>query len=148
MGHFKLATASLMALSLIIPSVASAESWLCIADMSTGFSFNSATRQWSIAKFNIADSRYLIASQEIKDYPYKVTKFGSNSLVAMCKDGLTVGTFLSCNFLGSRFSFNSKTMRYMLSYEIGYINPTPGVNDMKEGDDTPFIEIGRCSPLQ
>lgn len=148
MPRFTIMTTLVASFSLLMPEAAQAESWLCIADMSTGFSFDRGTRQWSVAKFNVTDSRYLISSQDNKDYPYRVTKFGSNDPVGICKGGLTAETFLSCNFLGNRFSFNSKTMRYMLSYDVGYVNPTPGVNDMKEGDDTPFMEIGRCSRLQ
>ncbi len=150
MLRYKLLTTSLIALSLTIPAAANAESWLCIGDLATGFTFNKVAKRWEIAKFNTSDSRYIISPSQAKDTPYIVRNFGSDSglPLAFCKDGFISEAFLRCRGLGTDFAFNVKTLRYSYSYNVGYINPTPGLNDMKEGDDTPLMEIGRCSRLQ
>jgi hypothetical protein len=150
MWRFRLLKSLLTAVSLTVSPAANAESWLCIGDLATGFAFNKETRRWEITKFNTNDSRYIISSSQSKESPYLVRNFGSDSSfpLAFCKDGFSADTFLRCRGLVTDFSFNVKTMRYSYSYNVGYINPTPGVNDMKEGDDTPLIEIGRCSRLQ
>ena len=36
-------------------------------------------------------------------------------------------------------------MRYQLYYPFGYING--GLDNSKEGEDSPSIEIGKCSPI-
>ncbi len=41
-------------------------------------------------------------------------------------------------------TFNNKTLRFLLTYPIGYVNV--GIAGV-EGDDTPNMTIGKCSPL-
>jgi hypothetical protein len=131
----------------LAPSSALAESWLCIADQATGFSFNSVSKKWADARFDVADRRYLIVSEDDEKYPYMVKRFGKPDSLPMLCDAFAAETFLHCRGLAGNFRFNQKTLRYIHTYDVGYINPTPGLNDMTEGEDTPFMEIGRCSKI-
>lgn len=140
----------IMAMAFCLPANAYAASWLCVGDLATGFTFDKSTRRWRIANFNTNDSKYVVTESPSKESPYIVRGFGAGNEfpVAFCKDGFQSETFLRCKGIGVDFAFNAKTLRYSYSYNVGYINPTPGLNDMKEGDDTPMLEIGQCSRLQ
>lgn len=139
--------ASVLVVSALAPSSALAASWLCVADQSTGFKFDSYTKKWNVTRFDVSEKRYTIVFRDDEKYPYTVREFGElNSLPMLCED-FAAETFLHCRGIAGTFRFNQRTLRYIHSYEVGYINPTPGLNDMKEGADTPFMEIGRCSKI-
>jgi hypothetical protein len=57
--------------------------------------------------------------------------------------------YLFCHGLGSEFRLNKNNMRFLNAYLIGYWSDgqTKGLLLGAEGDNTPSIEIGRCTPL-
>lgn len=135
-------------LSATIHTQASAESWLCIADMSSGLSYNKARGQWEHAKFNVDGSRFIIKPSQGPNLKYEVHKFGNKSSFpeAFCAEGVNASGYLFCSTLFGQFKFNSKSLRYVKTYVAGFVEITPG-GIHKEGEDTPNIEIGRCSKI-
>ena len=136
-------------LALSIPAQASAKSWLCIADMGTGFKFEKTTKEWRQVTFKVEKSRFIISATPEKQWAYEVKEFGKSSPYpdATCKNGFSEYGYLNCTGLFGSFKFNNKNLRYLATYLAGYVEIIPGSKNMIEGDDTPSMEIGRCSPL-
>jgi len=64
-----------------------------------------------------------------------------------CKEGFDDSGFLRCETEHwGQFKFNKKNGRFLRVFPFGYYYVIPGfVTD--EMSDTPFIEIGVCSPF-
>jgi hypothetical protein len=43
-----------------------AQTYLCIADMATGFWFNKSTKKWETAAFDVAEEKYLLKGDSNK----------------------------------------------------------------------------------
>lgn len=138
-------------LILLMPIFGLAESYLCVADKSSGFQFSETS--WEAVSF-IADNKYLIQASEIDRFPFHVIKVGDKTPVIMCKEGFNSGGFLHCASggpwdmlgiaLGEHFSFNVKSLRFMRVVPRGYINVVPGNKILDSQSGTPYIEIGKC----
>ena len=136
-------------LAVSVPAQASAESWLCIPDMSAGFSFNKASQSWQHTKFNIQDERLIIRVSNTASRKYEVNVFGKETSMPdyICKEGPNESGFLFCQGIFGEFKFNTENLRYIRVYMAGYIEMRQSSLFMKEGDDTPHIEIGKCSKI-
>lgn len=134
-------------------SSVSAQTFLCIADQSTGFSYSQASRSWETKRFNVSDNRYIIRKSNRNPYLWEVNQFGKDEPFlpfSGCKDDFNDFGFLHCAGLGGELTFNRENGRYILYYMGQYAayNPNSDVPDYrKDGGDTPFIEIGKCSKI-
>ncbi len=124
-----------------------AEQYLCVAEKASGFRFDETTATWVAATFR-ADEKFLIAPSAMKGGAWEVKKLGSSVRSYYCEDDFK-GDFLWCDtdillvkFRDQAFRFNKGNGRFMRIYPEGYVNPTPG---KPESDNTPSIEIGKCS---
>ena len=119
-----------------------ADSYLCIPDKSAGFSYSTATKTWDYARFDVRDSKYLLKRSDSK---WSWSIFGKNPFLSMTVcTSQSPDTFIFCNgFYDVRV--NTKSLRFQLVYPIGYTNSYASPSD--EGGDTPYLEIGKCSPL-
>lgn len=127
-----------------------AESYVCIADKSTGFKYNQKTQQWEYARFR-TDTKYLIrkADQNIlleKFFKMVVVKFGEKSSEFSCKEGINEGGLLICNSHSGQFKFNNLSLRFLRSWMYGYYNNGYGKSPDKDSA-TPFLEIGTCTKM-
>ena len=116
--------------------------WLCIADKITGFSYENG--EWRISSFNSDDGRYIVSKKptlfDNKKARYHVTKIGEEYGTECEENSPNSAGYIFCpGFFNYRI--NTRTLRYLLVYPIGY---TSGADT---NADTPFIEIGKCSPL-
>jgi len=131
-------------LLLAMPAYA-ADFYICTADKSTGFIYKD--NEWQAANFDVNQNRYLVRKATEDDLhsnvPWLYGEIGQPVLAGECDEPFVTG-LLNCRSAGQDFRMNTKTMRSQLYYWIGYVasNDT-GVRPI----DTPFIEIGRCSPL-
>lgn len=117
--------------------------WLCIADAATGFSFDAYRKSWSVARFEVESQKYILQRPEKGFAPnvlWVVTQLGKSSPEVYCAAEFSDDE-LSCRGL-TKFEFSKKTLRFQKIYDLGYVSPAG-----TEGDDTPVITIGRCSPL-
>ena len=123
------------------------EQYLCTAERASGFYFNNNAKIWQRTKFK-ADSKYTISKPEGSNWAFVVRKIKNFSPIATCKDGFDEAGLLFCKGTGYDFRFNRNNGRYLSAYLLGYFNVLPGPNDKTDAtSDTPFIEIGRCSPI-
>jgi len=130
------------------PLIGYAEQYICVAEHVVGFGYDKFTKKWEGALFS-QKGKYVISECSDKEgyfsgCSYKVTKVGAGYFCD-CK-GFNVSGSLLCECIGGigEFKFNKKTGRYLYSYLFGYWND---LEDTKEGNNTPYIEIGICSPF-
>ena len=122
-------------------SLAFSEGYVCIGDKSTGFRYDKSSKSWITSTFNVSDSKYTLT---LSNGQWKWNKLGEkSSLPSDCGKFNEYG-YLHCSPLLKKLTFNKKNLRYMLIYDVGYVN---GGLFGNEGEDTPNMEIGKCSPL-
>jgi hypothetical protein len=120
----------------LTPSLALAQTFLCVAERSAGFSFNDKSKKWEYARFDVEGRKYIVKqvgarwtwAEFGREFPADCGAFPPSGIIK-CQDTL------------KDVIFNSKTLRYQMFYAHGYAIPSSGV----EGSDTPYIEIGVCS---
>ncbi len=138
-------TAIILSFNLISSSVTHAEQFLCVADLATGFKFNSASKSWENANFNVSSEKFIISKSEIDKQSYKVTLMGEKVEQAVCEEDFNEAGILFCDGF-SEYRFNKNNGRYVKVYLIGYYTYTAGSTMFGEdGKNTPHIEIGKCS---
>jgi hypothetical protein len=130
---------SLLLIFLFSTNAIAQTGYVCIADKAAGFSFDTYSKTWNNANFKVSDSKYVL-SKSGGSWQWK--KMGE-SYPSSCGEFSEYG-YLKCDNGFTQVSFNKKNLRYMKSYLVGYVN---GGIAGKEGEDTPNIEIGKCSPI-
>jgi hypothetical protein len=122
------------------------EKYLCVAERSTGFAYNEFSKSWESTNFK-TDAKYMISKSSDKGDSFKVTKIGDDYQEFECQKGFNEYGYLLCEGVGE-FRFNKKNKRFIKIYPIGYYNVLPEINKVTDkSSDTPFIEIGKCSPF-
>ena len=137
---------------VLASGTAYAEGWLCIADQSAGFSYDETRKKWEATIFK-TDNKYLVRrpdpKQGIKTFKRKlaweVYKFGNNVPFFGCSKEIGGLGWLACSGIG-KFSFHEKALRFMRIYHFGYTHRGT-LENPDNNSDTPFIEIGTCTPL-
>jgi hypothetical protein len=151
---------------------AHADGWLCVSDKSTGFSYDKFTKSWNISNFH-ADNKYIVRRPNAKDIKtwgdidstlhleYLMFPMGEEVLFdgftpnerpcdqpisqVNAKESLYSGVLI-CKWGLDTFSINTRTLRMQYHYAMGYIQQGNGPLPYDQVD-TPFLEIGKCSPL-
>lgn len=130
------------------PSFAAEQAFLCVADHATGFSYNESTKKWGPSIFS-AQNKYLVSKISGGQDSWQVKYVGADSADATCKDGFNSGGTLVCDGF-MQFRMNSKTRRFLSSHQLGYFSDgatKTSIPIFKEGANTPYMEIGKCSSL-
>ena len=125
--------------------VSAADSYICAADRSTGFIYKD--NEWQAVNFDVSQNRYLVRKATEDDShsssPWLYGEFGQSILGGQCDEPFSTGLMI-CRSAGQDFRVNISKMRYQLYYWVGYIISN---DTSSHRSDTPYIEIGRCSPL-
>jgi hypothetical protein len=115
--------------------------YLCVADMATGFYFDSQSKIYKQTSFNVSGKKYIVQKSEAPDAVLEIKRVGQK--FADCysqSDFHPEGGLAIFKNLFFEFRVNKRTGRYIHTHMIGYVN-----GDSE--DDTPYIEIGKCSPF-
>lgn len=115
--------------------------YLCIPDLATGFAYQKNIDKWVTTKFNVSGEKYLLTKNNKGIWEWR--NFGEKSPGIYCEEDFNEYGYISCSGF-SQISFNNKNLRFLKIYKIGYVNK--GIAG-KEGEDTPSMEIGTCTPL-
>ncbi len=83
----QVAASIFVGLSLAGLGNAGAEQYLCVAEKSSGFLFDTHNGTWSSTEFR-TDAKYLIAPSNNPAYKFQVTKIGQNTPSARCEEGV------------------------------------------------------------
>jgi hypothetical protein len=134
-------------------SVFAADSYLCIADLSTGFRFDSDTKRWVSTSFKPIQ-KFIVSRRKAdspwgKEYKWLVTQVGDTAPASLCNLDFDQSGNLIC-FGFTEFRMNNKNLRFLSIYVMGYWMDnvdTPWGLTRKEGDDAPAMSIGKCSPI-
>jgi hypothetical protein len=112
------------------------DSYLCIPDKATGFSYDHRSKSWVSTNFNLRGAKFLLIKTS-KGWEWR--DFGA-SLGQSCEADAD-GDLIICNLVLHEHKMSRKTLRFINSYLVGYVNG--GDSDA----NTPSITIGKCSPL-
>lgn len=120
-------------------------SYLCVAENAAGFSFDESTKNWGYANFK-AESKYVLSNQSGEKEGWEVKEIGK-SRGTECEGGFNESGFIGCKGLID-FQMNNKSLRYIIVHKYGYVVSEYSDDGLfKEGSITPYLEIGKCSPL-
>jgi hypothetical protein len=111
------------------------QAYICVADSSTGFKYNSNSRIWEQTGFRVSEDKKLLKKV---GQGWEWSSFGS-TYGEKCGEINSYG-LLNCDILFGTLRFSKNTLRYIETYTVGYI-------DGDKGGNTPAITIGKCSPL-
>jgi hypothetical protein len=133
--------ATIFAAMLFSNTAFAADTYLCIADKSAGFSFDSTTQQWDYARFAVEGKKYLL-KKDASGWSWG--EFGETNQFATipCSAPNAYG-ILSCRLI-FEVTVSIDKLRYQSIYPVGYFGSGKG---HPEGSDNPEIEIGKCSAL-
>jgi hypothetical protein len=142
----RLLTLAVFALS---PLASWGEGYTCTADMATGFSFKDGG--WNSANFQ-PDRQFIVRRTTQTEQPvmpivldakWDVLVVGDKRPSNVCPEFDTTGN-LVCLGPYSEFRMNKDSLRFLYSYLSGYWDRGPPGS---EAGDTPYIAIGKCSPM-
>lgn len=141
-----------LSIFFVAQGVNAAEQYLCVAEDVTGFAFDGA--DWKATDFK-ADQKYIVKLTQHydavmeKNAPAAVFQLGKQYPWFYCRSDGSQHDTVSCDGMyGNSFIFSQKNGRFIVSSPIGYISSkgyTDGIR--KEGGQTPYMEIGKCSPF-
>lgn len=127
-----------------------ADSYLCVTDLLTGFSFDKGAKQWREANFN-AREKFIISKADKEKYAWEVKVVGESAPYIFCENDFNDYGVLYCEGSYHEIRFNNTNLRFLFFHSVGYWNDGDAFRrlfpDSKEGDNTPAIGIGKCSPI-
>lgn len=146
---------------LTFPSLAySGEGYICIPDKATGFSFDKEIG-WKLANF-IPNDKFVIIRpnksdkerfKHLNNLAWVIKKLGDTGIEAPCEEASPINDMFTgatvCEGL-STFKINFKNLRFLHAHLWGFYSDkldSDNTAPFYEGKLTPYIEIGKCSPL-
>ena len=132
---------TLLLLLMISTSVFANESYLCIADKATGFSFNKQSKTYERRNFNVSKGKYILKNN---NNTWEWTDFGRK--YSLCTGSFNASGIFGCGDFES-VTFNKNNLRYVKTSIFGYLVGGDKNFNIKDGENDPYIEIGECSPM-
>jgi hypothetical protein len=128
-------------LALVASSGAySTEGYLCAVDQAVGFSYQSG--HWSQVVFHNED-KYVIARSSEARAVWEVKQLGERWALVRCAQDFNEADNLFCEGV-AELRMSRKSLRFLYIYPNGYWTALPGE---VEGENTPYMGMGKCSPL-
>lgn len=133
----------LVVLSILVPMYSyAADSYLCVGELATGFDFNKSTKSWHTTSFSPNKFVVTKVSGNTKT-AYEVKRLGTDVAGLYCTTYRN-NELISCSGLFQRMVINTKNLRFTYTHVFGYHDK---LSSMPEGKFTPFMQIGKCSPI-
>ena len=117
----------LIVLFWILPAVDTAESYLCIPDMSSGFNFDSQSGTWKNARFT-TQNKYIVSrsTQSSNSGKWEIKETGQSIPTAFCEDDFTEAGGLRCSgFVEFRMNKRSRHVLHHTSCYAPDLSPGP-----------------------
>lgn len=130
---------------LISSGVWAADSYLCVADLTTGFTFDGSKKKWTSADFR-SEKKLVITRSKQKLHAWEVKEAGDTRPGATCEKDFNEAGNLFCSGIFD-LRFNNRKLRFLYVYPIGYWSDDDKGAMSREGDNTPALAIGKCTPL-
>ena len=129
---------------LISTAALADDSYLCIGEHATGFSFNEKNKTWIAGGFK--EGKWILKKSADPNYKWEVYRFGENFPESVCEQDFNESGNIMCEGI-AQFRMNKERLRFLYIYPFGYWSDNNKVNMLKEGKNTPFMEIGKCSKI-
>jgi hypothetical protein len=141
-----------LALFALLPLMARADGFICVTDMVTGFT--SKEGEWKSANFEPnrkfvvspaaqANQAGMPTPPAVPEAKWAVLVLGDKRATNICPEFDALGN-LVCLGPFSEFRMNKDSLRFLYSYLSGYWDRSALAS---EAGDTPYIAIGKCSPM-
>ena len=124
----------------------SGESYLCIKDKAAGFEYNKKLKEWVSVNFE-TDKKYVVGRSKIEGKTWEVKELGSDYLLSYSEVDFNAAGILFCDGI-YEFIMNKINLRYIITYNIGYYYAGEGMPISDDKSATPFVEIGKCNPIE
>ena len=119
-----------------------ADSYLCVAEQTTGFSYDAAKKAWRSADFR-SEKKIAITRAAKKAGVLEAKEVGDSRPGAVCEQDFNEAGNLFCSGVFD-LRFNRRQLRFLYVYPIGYWSDGAA---SREGENTPALAIGRCREL-
>jgi hypothetical protein len=132
---------------LLAGPAAAQNAYLCITDVSAGMVFDRDVGNWREATFKTG-KKYVFRKTPAEDPKtegrWALFRFSQTSPWLVCPAYVSPNEDrkVICQTSFDKFLFNKQSLRFQYYYDGSYVDPS-GADDT----DTPFINIGTCSPL-
>lgn len=142
----KLVEVVILMLIALVPECALAlDTYQCTSQFATGFAMDATTKKWKVAQFQGSGPFVLV-----KDAQDKWSINADTGIPYSCNDN---GREIFCSVGPLVFRMNKHTERFLHAHLEGFFTdyewlPLPEPFGSKEGQDTPFMEIGTCFHAQ
>jgi len=136
--------AMVMVFFFVVPAYAE-DIYFCFADKSTGFVYDKDLKEWVNSNYQ-GDHKYIVSKLNVKGKIWEVKKLGNDASVSICEDHFNESGILLCDGI-CEFKMNKINRRYILTCDVGYYYSGEGMKYSDEKSATPFIQIGKCSPI-
>lgn len=123
----------------ITSAFAQDKTYLCIAELITGFSYEKQLKKWVQTKFLIENEKYVL--KETKG-TFSAKQF--DGLTYSSCENLNANGFLNCKIGESELFFNINSKRFQVYVKQGYVGTSKATD---EYGFTPSLTIGTCTQL-
>ena len=130
---------------LVATSVYATDSYLCVAEMTTGFTYDATKKSWKSADFR-SEKKLAITRAKQKPYAWEAKEVGDSRPAATCERDFNEAGNLFCSGVFD-LRVNKRQLRFLYVYPIGYWSDDSGNPAYREGDNTPALAIGKCRAL-
>ena len=106
----------ILLLLMVSTSVFANESYLCIADKATGFSFNEQSKTYEPTNFNVSKHKYILKNN---NNTWEWTDFGRK--YSFCSGSFNAGGVFGCGGAIESVTFDKNNLRYVKTSIFGYL---------------------------
>lgn len=122
-----------------------ADSYLCVAELTTGFTYDAGKKAWKSADFR-SEKKLAITRARQKPYAWEAKEVGDSRPAATCERDFNEAGNLFCSGVFD-LRFNKRQLRFLYVYPIGYWSDDSSNPAYREGENTPALAIGKCKAL-
>jgi hypothetical protein len=142
--RIRMAVALAVVLGCLFSAIVQAEdAYLCVGEQATGFGFH-GDNTWGVERFQ--PTKLIVKRTTDLIHKWQVYDFSKNVAILNCNGDFNENGLLECSGI-SEFRMSREKMRFLYIYTIGYWSETDKYPAYKEGTNTPWMEIGKCSPF-
>jgi hypothetical protein len=143
--------ALLVAMVCFGTSALAVDAYVCVVNHTAGISFNAATKKWEPSIFR-SDGSFLVSrasgEEQTRGAAWVVKQVGQKTPSFVCDSDFSKPGYLVCKGVLGEFIFNRSNSRFLSTYMYGYVTDTARGGEFgAEGDNTPAIRAGTCSPV-
>ena len=173
----KIILTSLLSCFLLATQVSASESYVCVADIGTGFDYDKTINKWKIVGINVDKDKFIV-SKPTKDSTNLIKKLKKSGFIApfpegkflwsvkhvddplamiYCKKDFNKYGLLACEGLFSEFKMNKNNLRFIMTSSVGYhlglAKHIPKEKEigirksLEKKINHPSISLGKCSAL-